>query len=450
MTRKRLLCIAADDKGARALLGEAMHDWEIRSVSSLGDAGRELRTDRYLVGLLMHDREQHRPAEVDTFLRRHSHMQWVGVFNPRDLESGPCRDLVVEHLCDYHTAPVDPVRLALTLGHAHGWAMLRRRPHANDGADGMGMGLDGTSPLIGRCDAIARLRAQVSRVAKVAAPVLIWGESGSGKELTAQAIHAQSERALGPFVPINCGAIAPTLIQSELFGYERGAFTGATRGKAGLIESADGGTLFLDEIGDLPKDLQANLLRFLQEKTICRLGSTRNIRVDVRVIAASHVQLQQAVANGAFREDLYYRLAVLPVTVPPLRERRDDLVLLADHFFHVYASEKSPRLKGFSNRAIEAILDHDWPGNVRELINRVRRALVMSDGRLIMPEDLGLTRGIAMPTPAGLDDTRMRSERRALRECLDRSGHNVSRAARDLGVSRTTMYRLLSKHGMRE
>jgi DNA-binding NtrC family response regulator len=444
MTRKRLLCIAADDKGARALLDEAMDDWEIRSVSNLGDAGRELRTDRYLVGLLVHDREQHRPAEVDTFLRRHSHMQWVGVFSPRDLESAPCRDLVVEHLCDYHTAPVDPVRLAHTLGHAHGWAMLRRRPSADDGHD------DPASPLIGGCDAIARLRAQVSRVAKVAAPVLIWGESGSGKELTAQAIHAQSDRAAGPFVPINCGAIAPSLIHSELFGYERGAFTGATRGKAGLIESADGGTLFLDEIGDLPKDLQANLLRFLQEKTICRLGSTRNIRVDVRVIAASHVHLQQAVASGAFREDLYYRLAVLPVTVPPLRERRADLVTLAEHFFHVYANEKSPRLKGFSNRAIEAILDHDWPGNVRELINRVRRALVMSDGRLIMPEDLGLTRGIMAPSPAALDDTRMRSERRALRECLDRSGHNVSRAARDLGVSRTTMYRLLSKHGMRE
>ncbi|WP_075791233.1 sigma-54 dependent transcriptional regulator [Massilia putida] len=445
MTRKRLLCIAPDDNGARAMLDEAMHDWEIRSVSNLGDAGRELRNDRYLVGLLMHDREQHRPAEVDTFLRRHSHMQWVGVFNPRDLESAPCRDLVVEHLCDYHTAPVDPVRLAHTLGHAHGWAMLRRRPDAFEVA-----GNDPASPLIGTCDAIARLRAQVSRVAKVAAPVLIWGESGSGKELTAQAIHAQSDRAAGPFVPINCGAIAPSLIHSELFGYERGAFTGATRGKAGLIESADGGTLFLDEIGDLPKDLQANLLRFLQEKTICRLGSTRNIRVDVRVIAASHVQLQQAVSSGAFREDLYYRLAVLPVTVPPLRERRDDLITLAEHFFHMYASEKSPRLKGFSNRAIEAILDHDWPGNVRELINRVRRALVMSDGRLIMPEDLGLVRGIAAPTPAALDDTRMRSERRALRECLDRSGHNVSRAARDLGVSRTTMYRLLSKHGMRE
>jgi DNA-binding NtrC family response regulator len=444
MTPKRLLCIAPDDKDAPTLLRETMHDWEIRSVPTLHDAGRELRNNRYLVGLLMHDRELQRPAEIDTFLRRHSHMQWVGVFSPRDLESAPCRDLVVEHLCDYHTAPVDPVRLAHTLGHAHGWAMLRRMP-----APGFGDSGSTGSPLIGHCDAIVRLRAQVERVAKVAAPVLIWGESGSGKELTAQAIHAQSDRAGGPFVPINCGAISPSLIHSELFGYERGAFTGATRGKAGLIESADGGTLFLDEIGDLPKDLQANLLRFLQEKTICRLGSTRNIRVDVRVVAASHVQLQQAVAGGAFREDLYYRLAVLPVTVPPLRDRRDDLVTLAEHFFHLYANEKSPRLKGFSNRAIEAILEHEWPGNVRELINRVRRALVMSDGRLIMPEDLGLGRSSAIPAPAALDDARMRSERSALRECLDRSGQNVSRAARDLGVSRTTMYRLLSKHGMR-
>jgi transcriptional regulator with PAS, ATPase and Fis domain len=209
--------------------------------------------------------------------------------------------------------------------------------------------------------------------------VLIWGESGSGKELAAQAIHDRSGRARAPFVPINCGAMSPTLIHSELFGYERGAFTGATHGKAGLIESADGGTLFLDEIGDLPKDQQANLLRFLQEKTVCRLGSTRAIEVDVRVLAASHIELQDAVARGDFREDLYYRLAVLPIRVPPLRERKDDLAALAGHFFRSYANEKSPRLKGFSDRAIAAILDHPWPGNVRELINRVRRAMVMSD-----------------------------------------------------------------------
>ena len=286
----------------------------------------------------------------------------------------------------------------------------------------------------------------MARVARVDAPVLIWGESGSGKELAAQSIHAQSARAGGPFVPVNCGAIAPTLIQSELFGHERGAFTGATRAKAGLIESARGGTLFLDEIGDLPNDLQANLLRFLQEKTICRLGSTRALRVDVRVIAASHVELQRAVVAGSFREDLYYRLAVLPVAVPALRERREDVVTLAEHVFHLYGEERSPRLTGFSGRAVAALLEHDWPGNVRELINRVRRALVMADGRLVTPHDLGLEPSLV--TPDALDDVRARTERLALRECLQRSGRNVSRAARDLGVSRTTLYRLLSKHGM--
>jgi len=302
--------------------------------------------------------------------------------------------------------------------------------------------------LVGCSDAMLRLRGQVARVARVDAPVLISGDSGSGKELTAQAIHALSGRAARPFVPVNCGAIAPTLIQSELFGHERGAFTGATRGKAGLIESAHGGTLFLDEIGDLPKDLQANLLRFLQEKTICRLGSTRSMPVDVRVVAATHVQLPQAVAAGHFREDLYYRLAVLPVAVPPLRERRDDIVPLAEHVFRLYADERMPRLTGFSSRAVAAMLDHAWPGNVRELFNRVRRALVMADERLVTPLDLGLEAAAPMPGQAALDDVRARTERLALRECLVRTGQNVSRAARDLGVSRTTMYRLLSKHGM--
>jgi DNA-binding NtrC family response regulator len=456
MTRKRLLCIAAGDLDAVALLYGGMVDWDIRTVSGLDEAARALRDGRYPVGLLMPVRRQHRAADLDSFLRRHGHMQWVGVFSPRDLDNAANRELIVEHLRDYHTAPVDPIRLAHTLGHAHGFATLRSAADAvATSVAGASAGPAGGSAsgvadgvLIGNSDALVRLRAQVGRIAKVAAPVLIWGESGSGKELTAQAIHARSDRAGGPFVPINCGAIAPTLIQSELFGYERGAFTGATRGKAGLIESADGGTLFLDEIGDLPRELQANLLRFLQEKTICRLGSTRSIRVDVRVVAASHVQLQSAVANGSFREDLYYRLAVLPVTVPPLRERREDLAMLAEHFFHLYADERSPRLTGFSSRAVAAMLDHAWPGNVRELINRVRRALVMADGRLITPLDLGLDPAAAIPAPAALDDARARTERSALRECLQRSGQNVSRAARDLGVSRTTMYRLLSKHGM--
>jgi DNA-binding NtrC family response regulator len=401
--RKRLLCIAPDDAHAAALTTGPLHDWDTCCVANLGDAARALRAEGYPVGLLLRARSLLRSADLDGFLCHHRDTQWIGVFRPHDIEHAACRDLVVEHLLDYHTEPVDPRRLAYTLGHAHGWALLRRPAPSTDDS-----GL-----LVGRADAMVRLRAHVARVARVDAPVLVWGESGSGKELTAQSIHAQSARA-----------------------------------RAGLIESADGGTLFLDEIADLPMDLQANLLRFLQEKTICRLGSTRCIRVDVRVIAASHVQLQRAVDAGTFREDLYYRLAVLPVTVPPLRERREDVVTLAEHFFGLYGDERSPRLTGFSSRAVAALLDHDWPGNVRELINRVRRALVMADGRLVTPQDLGLETPLVMT--AALDDVRARTERLALRECLQRSGQNVSRAARDLGVSRTTMYRLLSKHGMRE
>ena len=303
--------------------------------------------------------------------------------------------------------------------------------------------------LTGASEAITRLRVQIRKIAGADAPVLIWGESGSGKELAAQAIHAASPRARGPFVPINCGAIPPALIQSELFGHARGAFTGAARDKVGLVESATGGTVFLDEIADLPKDLQSNLLRFLQEKTIYRIGATRAITIDARVIAASHVDLQQAVVAGLFREDLYYRLNVLPLTVPPLRERRDDLVALAEQFFHAYAAEKSPRLKGFSVAARRALREHAWPGNVRELINRVRRALVLAEGRLINPHDLGLPgpqQGASVAAP--LDDMRSLAERAAIVASLERSGGNVTHAARELAVSRMTLYRQMAKHGI--
>jgi DNA-binding NtrC family response regulator len=441
---KQVLCIDVGNARPANFRSETMHAWDIHFVTNLADAKRLLSARVYGVGLVLHDGHADM-KELTEFLRHHGHVQWVGIFAPAALDSPSCRKLIVEHLCDYHTLPLDVVRLGYTLGHAHGWAMLRRRPGAGLAAPRP----DGTA-LAGESDAMMRLRDQIKRVAAVTAPVLIWGESGSGKELTAQAIHAQSAHAAGPFIPINCGAIAPNLIHSELFGYERGAFSGATRGKAGLIEAAHGGTLFLDEIGDLPQELQTNLLRFLQEKTISRLGSTRSIAVDVRVVAASHVNLQDAVAAGKFREDLYYRLAVLPLKVPALRERRDDLMVLAEHFFRRYANEKSARLQGFSQRAVQAILDHAWPGNVRELINRVRRALVMSDGRLITPDDLGLAAAGAAAGAAPLDDARGRSERSALLESLERSGRNVSLAARELGVSRTTMYRLMHKHSLGE
>lgn len=440
MTYRRLLYVAGPGARLADRIDDYMEDWDIFRVDTLLEATHAVREEDFSVGLLDGIIGSNRVREVDQFLRVHHRIHWVGIVEPPALSSETCRDLIADHLVDYHSAPVDMRRLADTLGHVHGCATLRTTRPRPAGAP---------SRQVGACSAFVRLREQVARVARTAAPVLIWGERGSGKELAAQAIHEQSVRARAPFIAVNCGAIAPNLIHSELFGHEKGAFTGAVRDKVGLLEAANSGTIFLDEIADLPRDLQANLLRFLQEKSITRLGATRPIPLDARVIAASHVNLQEAVARGAFREDLYYRLAVLPLTVPPLRERRDDLMLLADHFFTLYAAEKHPRLKGFSSGAVSAILAHGWPGNVRELMNRVRRAMVMAEGRLISAHDLGFDDPADAPTPPALDDTRMHSERTAIRTCLDRAGQNISRAARELGVSRTTMYRLLSKHGIR-
>jgi DNA-binding NtrC family response regulator len=441
-TARHALCICVkyarcDWSGDLAAAG-----WVLHMASGLDAAHRLVKDHGCRVGLIVANRlDDATLDELDDFLRAHRTVEWIGVFDSALLRLDGCRDLIVGRLFDHHTAPADPARLLVTLGHAWGRAALRDPP--------LGGALRAQDPMIlGHSAANLELLRQVRRVAKVDAPVLIVGESGSGKELAAQAIHRQSARAQGPFVPVNCGAIQATLIQSELFGHVKGAFTGATADGRGLIEAASEGTIFLDEIGDLSLDLQINLLRFLQEKTINRVGSTRSIRVNARVIAATHVNLDEAVAAGTFREDLYYRLNVVPLRVPALRERSGDIALLAEHYFEQFAKERGPQLKGFSRRALAAMNSHRWPGNVRELINRVRRAAVMAEGQLITPHDLGLEDREESRAWDELGEARLRAERGALESTLQQAGRNITQAARKLGVSRMTLYRLMAKHGI--
>jgi len=302
--------------------------------------------------------------------------------------------------------------------------------------------------MIGNCEAMRELFRVIQKIARTDAPVFIFGESGTGKELTAMAIHERSLRNKGPFVAINCGAIQQNLMQSELFGYERGAFTGANQRKIGRVEAANGGTLFLDEIGDLPLESQAGLLRFLQQGTIDRLGGHEAIKVDVRIISATNVDLELAAQEGRFRNDLFHRLCVLRVDEPPLRARGSDIEMLAHHVLQRYKAENQRKIRGFTRCAIRAMHTYEWPGNVRELINRVRRAIVMSDGKTISAKDLDLEKWAEKRTPT-LDEMRGHVDRQAIEQALLRHSNRFSDAADELGISRITLYRMMGKYGLR-
>jgi len=301
--------------------------------------------------------------------------------------------------------------------------------------------------LVGESASIRRVFSLVQRVAVTDATVLITGENGSGKELVAHAIHAAGARRTGPFVPINCGAIPEQLLESELFGHERGAFTDAHRMREGKLELAEGGTIFLDEIAELPIHLQVKLLRFLQDKVVERVGGREPRKVDARVVAATNRDLKTAIADGRFREDLFYRLSVVNIQVPPLRERGDDLRLLAEFFLDYYAKHHKRRIRGFTQAALRALQAHPWPGNVRELENRVQRAVILAQDPYVRPSDLELE-GEPEDGPQSLQDARDEAERRLLVEALTRNAGNITRAARDIKVSRPTLHDLLRKHAI--
>ena len=289
----------------------------------------------------------------------------------------------------------------------------------------------------------------IRKVATSDAPVLVLGESGTGKEMVAHAIHRRSVRKDGPFVAINCGAIPESLLESELFGHEKGAFTGAHVQRKGRVELANGGTLFLDEIGELPALLQVKLLRFLQEQCIERVGGRQSIQIDSRVVAATNVDLKKAIPENRFREDLYYRLAVVAINLPPLREREADIRMLAQEFLRRAAAKIGKNGLAFDHDALRALEHHSWPGNVRELDNRVRRAVIMSDGKRLRPADLELGNPAERHQVASLRQTREAVEREMIQKALRKHDGIISRAAADLGISRPTLYERMDKLGLK-
>ncbi|CAH1087511.1 PEP-CTERM-box response regulator transcription factor [Candidatus Nitrotoga sp. 1052] len=345
---------------------------------------------------------------------------------------------------DFHQKPFDPEILGLVVERAfylHALQQENRRI----------LQIQADSPLssiISRDPGMLKVCRSIEKVAPSSASVMLLGDSGTGKELLARALHQMSPRQEKRFMAINCAAIPENLLESELFGYEKGAFTGAAKQTLGKIELADGGTFFLDEVGDMPMLLQAKLLRFLQERVIERIGGRQEIPVDVRIICATHRNLKELSVAGRFREDLYYRLSEIAVTIPPLRERVGDAALLAHHFKNKFSVKEGRSSLNFSQEALAMIEGYSWPGNVREMENCIRRAVIMAEGSQISIEDIGLSSSPKIIESINLRQVRDDAEYNAVVKALARVNGNIAKAAELLGISRPTLYDLISRHGI--
>lgn len=450
---KRLLFVG-DSAALRNYLPQiANAGWEWVLVPGTGSLQKVLRDNRQVrvavIGLNAENAEA-----VAELASSHSELEWIAVAENADLENIRIKQIVSSLFFDYHTLPVDVDRLLVTLGHADGMAKLRTA-----GSEYISYAGDDETPhyhhIVGVSEGMRSIYSTIDKAAPTNFPVLITGKSGTGKELVAKAIHHKSDRADRPLVVLNCGGVVPGLIQSELFGHEKGSFTSADKSRQGHFEAADGGTIFLDEIGELPMEVQANLLRVLEEKLVRRVGGSSSIPTDVRVIAATNRRLPEAVAEGEFREDLLYRLAVVHIEIPPLCERRTDIEILANYYLRKLKLEVKSKARGFSRRAVEAMLLHDWPGNVRELINRIKSAALLCENHLIQPHDLKLAPAyVRLHSNDQLGCTTLRqakeeAEREALVQTMEHVNSNISLAAQTLGVSRVTLYNLLKKHELR-
>ncbi|MCU0897829.1 MAG: sigma-54 dependent transcriptional regulator [Burkholderiales bacterium] len=413
--------------------------WTVRLARDIDEAAALQRGHGCRVGLAVVDSAARVTAADLRRIRADEPMEWIAVLPREATARAADAQALAASFHDFHSLPVDYSRLLVVLGHALGKADLLRNARTSEAAN------TGRYGMVGRSPKMLDLYRALDKIVRVDAPVLISGESGTGKELVARAIHQHSQRSRGPLVTVNCGALPQNLVQAELFGHEKGSFTGAHQRRVGSIECAEGGTIFLDEVGDLPLESQASLLRFLQERTVVRVGSTRPIRVDARVVAASHVDLGAAVRRSLFREDLYYRLNVLHVHAPSLRERPGDIGLLAQWVFETNSAGREAEVLGFSPQAIDAMEAYAWPGNVRELVNRVQKAIIMCDGPLVGVDDLGLERVPHANAAGSLAAVRTASQRDLIRQTLEQHRFNIAASARALGVSRVTLYRLMHK-----